>query len=674
MRTRLTRFAALPAVLAALLAAPNAALACGGCFSPPGQQNSQLILQNAERVLFHRDSKTNKTRVWVEVRFTGLAEDFGWVLPLPSKPKVSVGTSWVFDQLDQRHAPRFRTELDNSDENCRSWTSYCYGDAQSRPGASAPSAGAGGFRGDSADGSSEAKNGDEAVQVLEKDQAGPYDYEILASKDPQALLDWLNKNGYDTPQKALPIIKSHLEKGDLFVAVKLQNNAGVNEIKPIVLEMDGAEACVPLRLTSIAAADDMSVIVTLAGPGRAVPKNHMHVEINPLKLNWFQNGNNYAQVMSAAIDEAAGRAFVTEYAGPGKETSLVAESQRMDVTPISYVTDAAGLAKALIDSRLILSPDSVGILEKFTGLAKLAGQDPFGYFSQLQSCGYAVEQKNNSWCSKQLAGPSTLPVDGPALAAALDKDYVQPIHGMADALIAADTVTRLVLRISPDEMDRDPIFGFNSELPDVGNEYAATFKRVCSTGWYPYDQTRITLAGGGSWVIDGTVPGDFNATGEIGNNAIDPRFKDAPMALRVELLDETGGAQQVHESQIELVDSAIAGAIVGGGPSLPKTVALEPVDARWKLPENDGKRSFVLQRDDSMCTVVHTVKPWAESVNGGNGGPGTGSAGGGTASNADVGGGCTASPNGGTDAGLIFGLLAMVGLLWRRRDEGAERA
>jgi MYXO-CTERM domain-containing protein len=638
-------------------------MACGGCFSPPGQQNTQLILQNAERVLFHRDAKTKKTRVWVEVRFTGLAEDFGWVLPLPKKPQVSVGTSWVFDQLDARHAPRFSTTLDQGDENCRSWTSYCYGDEQSRANAAAPSAG-GGFRGDSAAGSaSEASDEDGKVQVLEKDQAGPYDYEILASKDSQALLDWLNDHGYDTPQKALPIIESHLAKGDVFVAVKLQNNAGVNEIKPIVLEMDDADACVPLRLTSIAASEDMSVIVTLAGPGRAVPKNHMHVEVNPLKLNWFQNGNNYAQVLSAAIDEAAGRAFATEYAGPGKQTALVAESQRMDVTPISYVTDAAGLAKALVDSRLILSADAVGILEKHTGLAKLAGLDPQSYFGQLQSCGYSSNLQPGSWCTKQLAAPSTLPVDGPALAAALDKEYVQPIHTIADAMIASETVTRLVMRISPEEMDRDPIFAFNPDLGDVSNEYTASFKRVCSTGWYPYDQTRITLAGGGSWVIDGTVPGDFNATGEIGNNAIDPRFKDAPMALRVELIDESGPAVQVHESQIELVDSAIAGAIVGGGPSLPKTVALQPVSERWKLPESDGKRSFVEQRDDSMCTRKHVVKPWTVAGNTGSGGAGS------NAAPADAGGGCTASPHGHGDAGLLAGLLALLAIAFRRRRD-----
>ncbi|MCO4763635.1 MAG: DUF2330 domain-containing protein [Myxococcales bacterium] len=641
-------------LLAASLAAPLDVMACGGCFSPPGQQNNQLVLQNAERVLFHQDPTTKKSLVWVEVRYTGLAKDFGWVLPLPSKPKVSVGSSWVFDQLDQRHAPRFSTSTESGDENCRSWTSYCFGTNPGGGGRQSAAADAGSSGGPNSP-AAEDSDGKSGVTVLEKDQAGPYDYEILASKDPAALLKWLNDHGYATPQKALPIIKTHLDKGDVFVAVKLQNGSGVNEVKPIVLEMDGAESCVPLRLTSIAATDNMSVVVTLGGPGRAIPKNHMHVQINPMKLNWFSNGSNYAQIMAEAIDEAAGHAFVTEYASDAKGTQLIGKNNRMDAAPFSLVTDAAGLGAAILKSRLILTGDSVSILEKFTGLAKLAGQTPQSYYSLLRNCGNA---RNSSWCSKQLAGPSTLPVDGPKLGAALKKDFIDPIHTVSDRLGSAARITRLVMRISPEEMDRDPIFGFNTELPNVSNEYKASFKRVCSTGWYPYDKTRLTIAGMGSYVFDGVIPNDFSSTGKVGNNAIDKRFIDSPMALRVELLDENGPAKPVADAQIELVDTAIAGATVGTK-SLPSNLILTPVEERWTLPKDDDKRIFVKKRDDSKCTVVHVVKPWGTAADDAH--P-TDAAGGVSA------GGCTASQTstGSTAAGLVF-LLLFGAVLFRRR-------
>ncbi len=642
-------FLATLLLISTSLALPIDAFACGGCFSPPGQQNNQLVLQNAERVLFHQDPKTKKSLVWVEVRYTGLAKDFGWVLPLPSKPKVSVGSSWVFDQLDARHAPKFSTTTESGDENCRSWESYCSGANSGATGGRGFSAARPGAAGGRDSSTADDQDGKSGVQILEKDQVGPYDYEILASKDPAALLKWLNDHGYETPAKALPIIKSHLDKGDVFVAVKLQSGAGVNEVKPIVLEMDGAESCVPLRLTSIAATDNMSVVVTLGGPGRAVPKNHMHVQLNPLKLNWFGNGSNYAQVMAAAIDEAAGHAFVTEYAAEGEGTQLLSSTNRMDSAPFNLVTSAAGLAEALLASRLILTKDSVSILEKFTGLAELSGQTPASYYSLLRNCG---NQRNSSWCVKQLQGPSTLPVDGPKLGAALEKDFIGPIHTVSDRLANSPRVTRLVMRISPEEMDRDPIFGFNAGLPNVSNVYSARFKRVCSTGWYPYDQTRLTIDGVGSYVVDGKIPND--GSGKVGNNAVDTRFIDAPTALTVELLDETGAPQAIAAAQVELVDTAIAGATIGKK-SLPEGMVLKPADARWKLPKDDDKRAHVQKRDDSKCTVVHVLKPWATTADDAH--PTLAPAG-----------GCTAGPSpvGSSTAGLLLA-LGLGLLLWRRR-------
>ena len=44
-------------------------------------------------------------------------------------------------------------------------------------------------------------------------------------------------------------------EGYLFAAFKLTNDAEVDEIHPVVLSFDNEEACIPLRLTRIAAAE-----------------------------------------------------------------------------------------------------------------------------------------------------------------------------------------------------------------------------------------------------------------------------------------------------------------------------------------------------------------------------------------------------------------------------------
>ena len=100
------------------------ALACGACFTPvPNVPSNQLqVLQSAERILFVRDDKTKQSVVWVEIKYSGPADQFAWVLPLPKVPKVGVGTSWLFDRLDLGTAPRFVVSTLPS-ENCNSLSS-----------------------------------------------------------------------------------------------------------------------------------------------------------------------------------------------------------------------------------------------------------------------------------------------------------------------------------------------------------------------------------------------------------------------------------------------------------------------------------------------------------------------------------------------------------------------
>jgi len=110
-------------VLLGLLAGTDA-LACGGCFSPPTPVIDQTVRQDAERVLFLRDPLTKLSTVWVEVRYTGLAKDFGWVLPVPKLPKVGVGSMAVLDALDQAMQTRVMRTV-TGEENCRSPSIGC---------------------------------------------------------------------------------------------------------------------------------------------------------------------------------------------------------------------------------------------------------------------------------------------------------------------------------------------------------------------------------------------------------------------------------------------------------------------------------------------------------------------------------------------------------------------
>lgn len=591
-------------VATAGLVAPQLALACGGCFSPPTATVDQTVVQDAERVLFVRDEKTKKSVVWVEVRYSGLAKDFGWVLPVPKLPKVGVGSRIVFDALDARMRMRYAVK-NRPPENCRDPYEGC--DGNRRMDSAFPSAGNAADAVASAD-SGATKSNEATVEVLASGATGPYDYVVIKGSDGQALYDWLTKRGYATPQKAIKIIQSHVDLGDLFVAVKLSNGQGVEAIRPIALDMEDAEPCVPLRLTSIAAAADMSVIVTIAGPGRAVVKNHLDVVPNPLRMaltestkaylacepgsgtNFCMLPNNMGQVVSAAIDEAGGRAFVTEAAYEGAQLKALSPLQSFNLTGMSSIKDYDHLGNYLANSGLPINAEIADTLEPVLQLKKnFPKVEPAQMLANLKSCAiYWTMPNGPQSCNLPGQGGGLVlthaqlqafSVDGAQLAKTMQEGIIDPLFAIGELLSGSAKVTRLSMRISPEEMDRDPVFAYNPTLPNVSPNRVVEINQVCSNGWYDYSSgksvpdQRLSIDGLGSWVITN------------GNNAADLRFKDAPAALAMYVQEEQGAPIGIAPAQAGVIDMAIAGA-KPGKKSVPAELVLVAVKA-WTPPKSD---------------------------------------------------------------------------------------
>lgn len=606
---RLLPLAALTLWLTGLVAAPSTASACGGCFQPASGVTSPVV-QSGERVLFVRDTVNNSVLAWIEVRYSGPASSFAWVIPLPKVPKVSVGTSYIFNRLDLATAPRFRVDQLGTLENCHERPSGASsGNSDPQPvsrdvgsgcgGGGSFSSGYGttfsasGSGGDTSQGRSAAdKRRDFGVDIVHHDQVGPYDWVLIQGDKASDVQTWLSTNGYAVPASSVPIIEAHVAKGDVFLAVKLAAGASASEIRPIVLEMKDAEACVPLRLTSIAATNNLNVVAYIAGPGRAVPKNHMHVVVNPTRLNLLAGASNYQQVLAAALDEASGRAFATEFSGAygdieiqpdyGFERALrrdamhdvgaPIEPKRLDTAPFRDVHDGDDLVATLAKTRFPVTHDTVSVFERHADLAELDW-----------SSGSSLNSKVRAY-SRLVDGSAQVPesalrskfVNGPALAAELRASFAAPLLHLHQALGSTRRLTRLSMLISPDEMTRDPIFAFNPSLPKVDSMHTVTTRRVCPDGWMPPTQRRVTLASdalSGSWIVDGQPQ-------------FDERFALAPAAMKIEVLDETGPAKAIASAQIELVDTALGAAVVGA-PSLSPALALSDAGDNWQPPPDD---------------------------------------------------------------------------------------
>src|SRR6266567_7707338 len=80
---------------------PLTALACGGFFVPPGTP----LDQNIERIIFA--VSPGSMTVYEQINYKGAANDFAWVLPVPSVPKLDTAPVNTFRNLDQQTVPRF---------------------------------------------------------------------------------------------------------------------------------------------------------------------------------------------------------------------------------------------------------------------------------------------------------------------------------------------------------------------------------------------------------------------------------------------------------------------------------------------------------------------------------------------------------------------------------------
>lgn len=309
----LTALSSLFMASAVWLAVPSTTEACGGTFCDAGP-TVMPVDQTGENVMFV--VADGQVEAHIQIQYTGDPERFAWIVPVMAEPTVEVGSDLLFTELQNSTVPTFT--VNTRTEDC----------GLSGGGGSSGNSGGGGggcgatpreepLAGFGDDAPSLDDDLDEDPTVRQRELAGSYEYVVLEGGSLNGIVRWLDENGFAQDEDAPPILQEYIDEGFLFVAFKLRSGHNVDQIHPIVLRYPGTEACVPMRLTRIAARDDMGVRAFFLGEDRVVPTNFRHVQLNPLKFNWTSAGSNYEEVVTRAVDEdgADGHAFVTEYAG-----------------------------------------------------------------------------------------------------------------------------------------------------------------------------------------------------------------------------------------------------------------------------------------------------------------------------------------------------------------------
>lgn len=445
------------------LALASPALACGGFFC----SQQQPVDQAGERVLFIKDGEDMITHV--QIQYTGDSKSFSWVLPVPTKPELSVGSDQVFTALRNATRPQFQLNL-RTEGQCKEDRIFADGFAQ--PLAAAPA--------------SAERAEDSGVQVLSQGQVGPFESAVIQSKDPAAIKKWLTDNGYDIPPNVDPLLEPYIKMNMPLLALRLQKDRSSGDLQPIVIKYKAEKPMIPIQLTAVAATEDMDVYVWVLGKERAIPENYLHAKINEARIDWMNQGNNYRSVVTEAINEAGGRGFVTDYAGDSSVVpSNTFDTSRFNLSQLQGTTDPIQFAQLVVDagyfpgsnpngnfpgqpiaaqanpqltaflSRHIRKPASLGSLEDDAFYGDLAS-----YRSQIEA--------------------EEITVNTAQAVQELKETIIAPLEELRTQFSKNNYLTQLYSTISPKEMTVDPVFQFNGDMPKVSNMHEADGVRQCT--------------------------------------------------------------------------------------------------------------------------------------------------------------------------------------------------
>tara|TARA_B100000745_G_scaffold219528_1_gene146207 strand:- start:1149 stop:3182 length:2034 start_codon:yes stop_codon:yes gene_type:complete len=449
-------------VLSSTFFAPQQALACGGFFC-----SLVPINQAGEQIIFRQDG--DNITAMVQIQYVGEAEDFAWVVPVPGIPDFHIGSDLIFNGLEAATRPQF--QLLQTGDVCQSDIDNLPPIPESEPTADFSSA-----------------SGDNGVSILSQQSVGPFDIQVVESEDPSAMAAWLVENNYDLSDRGIELLQPYIEEGMNFVALKLQQGKDAGDIEPLVMNYQSAKPMVPIKLTAVAAQEDMGILVWLLGDGRAVPLNYPHVTPNYTKIDWFNSFRayqGYQDLITEAMNEVGGHGFATDYAG-------------RDIDVLSQLQTGA-FYQEVVDS-LQASDGGVFVVNTFFSpfandqiTAILQRHLPLPADSSTFDYGN-LDIVNTIFTAEAIAAAKPLILEEIQLS--IVDTYVEGLE-----IFEGDKyLTRVYTTLSADEMTLDPVFGFNPDMADQPRTREATLHSECIE-----DSTQWSLTLGSGTQRDGEV-------------------------------------------------------------------------------------------------------------------------------------------------------------------------
>jgi hypothetical protein len=265
------------------------ARACGGCFHPPTQTQTDIT---DERMLLSV-SPTQST-LYDQIQYTGSPTSFAWVLPIKGTVTVGLSADVLFDSIDALTA----TQIVAPAPNCPSPSNCNYPSATGAAGAGATLGG----------------NGGSDVTVLKQQNVGPYATVQLHATDSSALDAWLAQNGYTIPTDVIPVINAYVTDQFDFLAMKLLPGQGVQSMRPVRVTTPGASVSLPLRMASVGTGPIVGISIWVVSDGRYEPQNYpfFHIDDSALVWDFKTNLSNYTTLRQQNETASGNKAWEIE--------------------------------------------------------------------------------------------------------------------------------------------------------------------------------------------------------------------------------------------------------------------------------------------------------------------------------------------------------------------------
>ena len=571
-----------------LSAAP--ASACGGffCFTQP-------VDQSAERILYVQ--KDGKTTVHIQISYKGDDKSFSWVLPLQKAPAgggLQPSSDTVFSLLEQYTSPSFQLQWQPNGD--------CYAQQCVLMSASGPP------------GNKNAEDG--GVKVLLEENVGPYKAVVISGTNGKEIVQWLNDNKYQQPKSTEALVDQYAKEKFVFLALQLQKDKGAGDLVPIAVTIEEAGPCLPIRLTALATQPDMPIVAWVVGKARAIPKNFLHVEINDAVIDWLSGADNYKTVVSKAVDLGSGHAFLTEMAKQTKDLPIPFWQPTWSADTVAPLKDPADFLSKLFQMQLVRTTQLQGLIKKYVKKdAKYKDVTDQEFYQCIQNY---KEMRGAGKCKEYYDSAVAAGFDNVAFAKDLNDYIILPLKALDTDYKALAYLTRLYTTLSAEEMTKDPVFGFNSDLPEVSNVHSAQATPICEGTSKQATKAKIKFGDGteityaipkeaiNNCQMFGGVPGFGKGTAAL-NTAGGQALK------KVQVLDEKGPALDIDQSVADKVDAQLNAAKLGVPSltdefrkSLPK-VTWDPYKSAAVTKTTGPATSSA---SDGGCTATGSGRPW----------------------------------------------------------------